>query len=297
MDLVRTNRSTLLMAVVLFAAFVFPFGGAALANHPADSCLDVEPETAEAKVGDTHTITATLRTLVDGECTGAELEATTPVTVNFEITGPNDPDNGNTPETVDLTCTIAAKKTNCTVQYDAAKAGTDTIVGYLDHDQDNTFDEGEPTDTVTRTTTQQGPPQPPAGPTCAGFETDQRNQIVGTEKDEVIEGTPRDDIICALGGDDVVDGLGGNDLILGGDGNDVLRGGDGNDRIKGGSGSDALYGEGGDDILRGGAGNDFLSGGAGKDRLFGGPGADFLHGGAGGDRCRGGVGRDALRSC
>ncbi len=297
MDLVRTNRSAVLFAAVFLAAFVFPFGGAALANHPANSCLDVEPETAEGKVGDTYTLTATLRTLVNGECTGAELEPTTPVTVNFEITGPNDTDNGNTPNTADLTCNINAKKTNCTVRYDAAQAGTDTIVAYLDHDQDGTFDDGEPTDTVTRTTTQQGPPPPPAGPTCAGFETDQRNQIVGTDNAEVIEGTDGDDIICALGGDDVVNGLGGNDLILGGDGNDVLKGGDGNDKIKGGAGSDALYGEAGDDILRGGAGSDFLSGGPGKDRLFGGAGADFLHGGPQGDLCRGGAGRDAQRSC
>ena len=296
MDLVR-NRSTLMMAAVLFAAFVFPFGGAALANHPADSCLDVEPETEEGKVGDTYAITATIRTLTNGECTGAELEPTTPVTVNFEITGPNDTDNGNTPNTADLTCTINAKKTNCTVRYDAAQTGTDTIVGYLDHDQDNTFDDGEPTDTVTRTTTQQGPSQPPSGPTCAGFENDPRNQIVGTENDEVIEGTPGDDIICALGGDDVVYGLGGDDLILGGAGNDVLKGGDGNDKVKGGAGADALFGEAGDDILRGAGGNDYVSGGPGKDRLFGGAGADFLDGGADGDLCRGGAGRDARRSC
>lgn len=297
MDLVRTNRSAVLIAAVFFAAFALPMGGVALANHPANSCIDLAPETAEGKVGDTYTITATLKTLQNGECTGAELQPTEPVVVNFEITGPNDTDNGNTPNTPDLTCTINRNKANCEVSYDAAQAGNDTILGYLDHDQDNTFDADESSDEVTRTTTQQGPPPPPAGPTCAGFETDQRNQVVGTENDDVLEGSPGDDIICALGGDDVVDGLGGNDLIIGGDGNDVLRGGDGNDKIKGGLGNDALYGDAGDDILRGGPGSDYLSGGAGKDRLFGGPGADFLHGGGGGDRCRGGKGRDAQRSC
>ena len=297
MDLVRTNRSALLIAAVFFAALAVPFGGVAVANHPANSCLDVEPETAEGAVGDTYTITATLRTLVNGACTGAELQPTTDITVNAEITGPNDTDNGNTPNTPDLTCTITAKKTNCTVKYDAGTAGTDTILGYLDHDQDDTLDSGEPTDEVTRTTTQTGPPPPPAGPTCPGFETDQRNQIVGTDNSEVLQGTAGDDIICALGGDDVVYGLGGNDLILGGLGHDVLKGGDGNDVLKGGGGSDALYGEAGDDILRGGAGNDYLSGGPGKDVLRGGAGRDFLDGGPDADRCRGGAGRDAQRSC
>ena len=296
MDLVRTNRSRVLIAAVFFAALILPFSGTALANHPANSCIDLTPETADGTVGDTYTVTATLKTLENGECTGAAVQPTTPVVVNFELTGPNDTDNGNTPNTPDLTCTITKNKSSCEVTYEAAQPGNDTILGYLDHDQDNTFDADESSDEVTRSTTQ-APPPPPSGPTCAGFETDQRNQVVGTDGDDVLEGTPGDDIICALGGNDVVDGLGGNDLIIGGDGGDVLRGGDGNDVLKGGLGNDALYGGAGDDVLRGGPGSDYLSGGAGKDRLFGGPGADFLLGGAGGDRCSGGRGRDAQRSC
>ncbi len=293
MDLVRTNRSSLLIAAVFFAAFAVPFGGVALANHPANSCIDLEPETAEVTAGGRHTITATLKTLENGECTGAEVQPTTPVVINFEITGPNDPDNGNTPDTPDLTCTINRNKSSCQVQYTADKTGNDTILGYLDHDQDNVFDQDEPSDEVTRTTNA----APPTGPTCPGFETDQRNQIVGTEPGEVLEGTPQDDIICGLGGDDIISGVGGNDLILGGAGHDVLKGGDGNDILKGGGGNDALYGEAGDDTLRGGKGRDYLSGAAGVDRLLGGDGADFLDGGADADRCRGGAGRDAQRSC
>ena len=249
MDLVRTNRSAVLIAAVFFAAFAVPFSGIALANHPANSCIDLEPETADGKVGDTYTITAILKTLQNGECTGAELQPTEPVVVNFELTGPNDPDNGNTPQTADLTCTINRNKTNCEVRYEAAQAGNDTILGYLDHDQDNVFDAGEPSDEVTRTTTQQGPPPPPAAPTCAGFETDQRNQVVGTENDDVLEGTPNDDIICALGGDDVVDGLGGDDVIIGGDGNDVLSGDAGDDVLIGGLGLDVLDDGEGDDVV------------------------------------------------
>ena len=108
-----------------------------------------------------------------------------------------------------------------------------------------------------------------AATTCPGYETDTRNQVVGTSGADVLSGTSGADIICGLGGSDSISGFGGNDLLIGGSGNDTIRGG---------SGRDVLRGQSGSDTLRGGFGNDRLNGGRGTDSCFGGPGVDtFLH--------------------
>lgn len=127
---------------------------------------------------------------------------------------------------------------------------------------------------------------------CPGYANDPRNQIVGSDGDDVLTGTSGDDIICGLGGDDTVDGLGGDDVILGGNGKDHLRGEDGKDDIRGGSGRDVLDGGAGKDELLGGQGNDVLYGGGGNDVLMGGSGEDRLRGGGGEDRLLGGSGED-----
>ncbi len=159
---------------------------------------------------------------------------------------------------------------------------------------------------------------------CPGYESDPRNQIVGTEDGDVLTGTEGDDIICGLGGDDQIQGLGGSDVILGGGGADLVSGGEGADRIQGGGGADTLAGDGGRDVISGGGGNDRLSGGGGNDHvvgdggndrisgnggddvlaggrgsdnLSGGKGDDRLNGGPGRDRGRGGPGRDRIRNC
>jgi Ca2+-binding RTX toxin-like protein len=115
---------------------------------------------------------------------------------------------------------------------------------------------------------------------CPGYESDPRNQIVGTSEDGPLHGTPGQDIICGMGGRDVLFGEGGDDLLIanggsnpdvpeevgddqlyGGDGNDTLYGGTGRDTLDGDDGNDWLYGERGGDVLTGGAGSDLLSGG------------------------------------
>jgi Ca2+-binding RTX toxin-like protein len=105
----------------------------------------------------------------------------------------------------------------------------------------------------------------PAAAKCAGFESDSRNQIVGTSGADVLTGTSAADIICGRGGNDTISGLGGNDLLIGGGGNDTIRGGSGNDTLRGNSGSDTLLG---------GTGADRLNGGLGTDSCHGGPGTD-----------------------
>ena len=62
--------------------------------------------------------------------------------------------------------------------------------------------------------------------------------------------------------------------IIGSSYRDVIVGSDGDNLLDGRLGNDVLAGEGGNDELRGGIGNDYLEGGAGSDLLIGGAGTD-----------------------
>ena len=140
-------------AFCLFALTILTTGilvtAPAAANHPTNSCIDVGPETATNTVGTVHTLTVTLKTIVNGACTGAALEPTSgQVRVHFEISGPNAVQGSP-----DLTCNIRRNDTTCTAQYTGANVGTDAIEGWLDHDQDGVLDQGEATDTVAKTWT------------------------------------------------------------------------------------------------------------------------------------------------
>jgi len=284
-----------LFAVALFATFLVGSVGTAQANHPDGSCIDLTPETATSPVGDTQTVTATLRTLVGSDCTGDPIVAPKgPITVDFEITGPNDTDAGDTPDTPDLSCKITKKSAECFVNYSNPTAGTDTVIGWIDENNDGVIDADETQDEVTRTT---GGGGGGGGDTCPGFASDPRNQIVGSAGSDTLVGTTGDDIICGLGGADTLSGLEGNDLVLGGTGSDILRGGPGSDTLKGGRGNDTIYGGGGADTLKGGLGNDTLYGGRGPDQLSGGIGRDSLYGGGGTDSCAGGAGTDTKKGC
>lgn len=152
----RASIGLLLGAIAL--SFLFPLAAPAGANHPGNTCLDVDPERGNATVGGppAQTITATLRSVVPTEgtdedaCQGAPVSATSTLNIDFEITGPNDFD-GNTPTTPDLTCDIAAGDSVCQPRYHGQVTGTDTIRGWIDHDDaNNTFngDAGEGQDDV-----------------------------------------------------------------------------------------------------------------------------------------------------
>ena len=136
-------RLTTAAAVVALAlvALGLPLAAPAAANHP-DSCLDVTPETSAGGTGTTHTLTATLRSIAGAQsgsgCTQVAVNAANgAVSIDFEMTGPNDPDAGGTPATPDLTCSIASGASSCTVSYSGAAVGTDTIRGWIDHDGSN----------------------------------------------------------------------------------------------------------------------------------------------------------------
>ncbi len=120
------------LAMVLLSSMVV-LASPAAANHPS-SCLDLTPETATNAAGTNHTITATLR-VITAQCTGGGVNANNgPVNIDFEISGPNDVDNGNTPDSPDLTCNVAVGAPSCTVTYSGNGTGTDTIRGWIDHD-------------------------------------------------------------------------------------------------------------------------------------------------------------------
>lgn len=133
MVLSRGGRIASTAVVVAMLASLVAVAAPAVANHPS-SCLDLTPETATNQAGENHTITAMLR-VITAQCTGTAVTPTNgPVNIDFEIQGVNDVDNGNTPDTPDLTCNIAVNASTCTVTYSGNATGFDSIRGWIDHD-------------------------------------------------------------------------------------------------------------------------------------------------------------------
>lgn len=108
----RSTTSALLTALVILASLVVPLAGPAVANHPANVCLDVQPEDDTNPISNSpatgaednrHVLTATLRSTIDasaspptafvtceGSGTGANtttVNAATPVNIDFEFVG------------------------------------------------------------------------------------------------------------------------------------------------------------------------------------------------------------------
>lgn len=147
--------------------------------------------------------------------------------------------------------------------------------------------------------------------------TDVEN-VIGSEKGDVIRGDGDANVLTGAGGSDNIDGLGGDDRIkesantnftltnttLAGAGSDTLNsielatltGGAGNNTIDASafSGVVSLDGGPGNDQLSGGAGNDVLLGAVGNDTLNGNEGNDSLIGASDDDTLRGGSGSDVL---
>lgn len=142
--------------------------------------------------------------------------------------------------------------------------------------------------------------------------TNGKDNLLGTEQNDLIRGRLGSDRLNGGKGNDRLDGSLGNDFLRGGDSNDILtgdldedklfggngidllQGGKGNDKLNGDDGNDFLKGDKGDDRLVGGRGNDELDGGQGNDILVGAQGDDILSGGFGNDSLIGGAGDDTL---
>lgn len=97
--------------------------------------------------------------------------------------------------------------------------------------------------------------------TCPGHETDKREQVVGTDADDVLF-VPEGAMGCGLGGDDLLRAdKHGNTRLYGGDGDDVfcaensdpdaIYGGDGEDRARSDESEDTLRNVEGDTVLIG----------------------------------------------
>ncbi len=143
------------------AALLGAVSGTARANHPANSCIDVEPETANVSTGATHAMTATMRTLSGEACTGAPVTPDSgSVQFAADITGPNDPDGGGPSGVPDLDCNLSPNKSDCSLEYQGANAGTDTLTAWIDHDKDGAMDADERSDQVQVSWTAPSPGQP-----------------------------------------------------------------------------------------------------------------------------------------
>lgn len=131
----RTRLGATLATVAVFAGLLFPTGSAVATHENRD--LEVTPE-VKRKFKGTTTLTAT----VDPAASGGA------VAVDFEIvSGPNAKIDGNaadTPKSPDLSCSIPDGASKCTVSYKTRKAGTDSVLAWIDHDNDNSTVEADP---------------------------------------------------------------------------------------------------------------------------------------------------------
>ena len=113
--------------------------------------------------------------------------------------------------------------------------------------------------------------------------TEEADEIIGSNVNDVISGLAGNDRIQGNDGDDSINGGAGNDSLFGTAGADSINGGQGLDSIDGGLGQDTLSGGADKDVLIGADNNDLLLGGDGDDELQGNEGEDILKGGAGAD--------------
>jgi hypothetical protein len=155
-DLKKNWLGFILVMGLTLSLVTVPFAAPAEATHTGTKCLDVEPETDTNPTGTTHTVTATLRNgqqqspgppPVGPRCNSEDPAAPQqqlegPALIYFEITGPNDPDNSNTPQSPDRSCTIEVGSSSCVMpEYLGTRPGTDTIRGFV---ADSTVDSDEP---------------------------------------------------------------------------------------------------------------------------------------------------------
>lgn len=200
----------------------------------------------------------------------------------------------------------------------SGESGNDTLIGEAGADRMNG---GSGTDTASYQNSNQAVFVELSGTSDGG---DADGDTLTSIEDLV--GSNRDDILVGDSGDNRISGESGDDLIFGGRGDDSLAGGtgfdfvsfhdsadavrvnlaygtatgEGYDRLSsiegviGTTHADRITGNGQNNILRGADGNDTIVGGSGNDTLRGGPGNDSLQGGEGADTLFGGRGDDTL---
>jgi hypothetical protein len=179
------------LSVVLSLGLVAMVVPAASASHPTQICLDLDPEHSQAisnddivdsvwaypgATDDDHPSRyegcGTERTGEDQDWGGANID--------FEVTGVRDPDDSDSPESPDMTCTVQPGSGGCSIDPPASGGGAQAIRGWIDHDSvDHTVEadvsegvdesaqpgasEPDTTDVVSIEWTHRDPPPSPCG--------------------------------------------------------------------------------------------------------------------------------------
>lgn len=145
----------ILTATIAFLALA-PLAPGAEASHPAFTCVDIEPDSASPSSpgGETERLTAYVGTNDDDHeepaeegCVITEGDDFGNTNIDFEVIGAGDPDESDSPDTPDMTCTVASGSNSCRI-VPPETTGDQTIDAWLDNDRyDSTteldFDEGQ----------------------------------------------------------------------------------------------------------------------------------------------------------
>jgi hypothetical protein len=171
----------LLMAGALVAGSLIP--SVAMASHPSQICLDLEPGEVPPTpgMGDMDVVTAYPGATDAGHppqhegCVTGRVEpggdwgATN---IDFEITGVADPDSSDSPSTPDMTCTVAIGNDHCDAYPPAAAEGTQTIRGWLDFDLNDATVEADTAEGYDETAAPGDSPEPDATDVVVLYRTD-----------------------------------------------------------------------------------------------------------------------------
>jgi len=136
------RRILALASLAAISAFGVP---AAEASHPTQMCLDIESEhTYDTTNDDVLWMLTAFPGVTDAghppEHQGCVTGATESgqdwggTRIDFEITGDQDPDASDTPETPDATCTVPAGGNGCSLQPRPSGHGTQAFRGWMDLD-------------------------------------------------------------------------------------------------------------------------------------------------------------------
>lgn len=156
MTAVRNRSSSkglaFVVALMTILALVVPFAASAIAQtaEANDNTYDlqVSPEVDQNPTGTTHTLTATINTAAPAGGVEVDFEAESGQAIRVNCTasttagsetcaGGTTSDDGNTPTTPDLTCTIAQGNNSCQVFFTSDTQGTVQIRAFVDDDKDN----------------------------------------------------------------------------------------------------------------------------------------------------------------
>ncbi len=240
-------------------------------DYSASIAVDTQ---AEGGLGDTTTYTFTVTRTGDTSSAG---------TVDYAV-GPGVENGAGADDIADAfpfgTLSFAADETTKTV--------TVTVTGDIVPEAPETFDLDLSNPTNAGGTAVLG-----TASVTATIANDDLATITGSNSKDNIKGSDNDDVISAGDGDDKVKGQDGDDVIIGGDGDDKLDGGDDDDVILGGDGDDKIKDKDGDTIVDGGDGDDsikvkdgdtIIDGGSGDDEIKAGKGDDIFIFKAGNDK-------------